>query len=290
MNEQAAEVSQHLNNLYGLIIEWGPRVIGAIFVLIVGLWVVKLITRSINKSFAKRKIDPSLKPFLVALISTVLKVLVIISVMGMVGIEMTSFIAIIGAAGLAIGLALSGALQNFAGGVMILIFKPIEVGNFIEAQGFMGTVKEIGIFTTILNTGDNKTIYIPNGPLSTNSLTNFSKEPLRRVDWKFGISYGDDVENFKTAINTFINEDSRILKEPAYFTGLSELADSSVNFVVRAWVEAKDYWSVFFDMNEKVYKRFGEYKLNIPFPQMDVHVQNGFEKEVADKELQDLIR
>lgn len=211
MNEQAAEVSQHLNNLYGLIIEWGPRVIGAIFVLIVGLWVVKLITRNINKSFAKRKIDPSLKPFLVALISTVLKVLVIISVMGMVGIEMTSFIAIIGAAGLAIGLALSGALQNFAGGVMILIFKPIEVGNFIEAQGFMGTVKEIGIFTTILNTGDNKTIYIPNGPLSTNSLTNFSKEPLRRVDWKFGISYGDDVENFKTAINTFINEDSRIL-------------------------------------------------------------------------------
>src|SRR5690554_15191 len=290
MNEQAAEVSQHLNNLYGLIIEWGPRVIGAIFVLIVGLWVVKLITRSINKSFAKRKIDPSLKPFLVALISTVLKVLVIISVMGMVGIEMTSFIAIIGAAGLAIGLALSGALQNFAGGVMILIFKPIEVGNFIEAQGFMGTVKEIGIFTTILNTGDNKTIYIPNGPLSTNSLTNFSKEPLRRVDWKFRISYGDDVENFKTAINTFINEDSRILKEPAYFTGLSELADSSVNFVVRAWVEAKDYWGVFFDMNEKVYKRFGEYKLNIPFPQMDVHVQNGFEKEVADKELQDLIR
>jgi small conductance mechanosensitive channel len=290
MNEQAAEVSQHLNNLYGLVIEWGPKVIGAIIVLVVGLWVVKIITRSVGRNFEKRNIDASLRPFLVALISTVLKVLVVISVMGMVGIEMTSFIAIIGAAGLAIGLALSGALQNFAGGVMLLIFKPIQVGDFIEAQGFMGTVKEIGIFTTVLNTVDNKTIFIPNGPLSTNSLTNFSKEPLRRVDWKFGIAYGDDVENFKTAIHQFISEDSRILKEPAYFTGLSELADSSVNFAVRAWVEAKDYWGVYFDMNEKVYKRFGEYKLNIPFPQMDVHVQNGHEKEIISKDLGKMVQ
>lgn len=290
MNEQAAEVSQHLNNLYGLIIEWGPKVIGAIFVLVVGLWVVKIITRSIGRNFEKRRIDASLRPFLVALISTVLKVLVIISVMGMVGIEMTSFIAIIGAAGLAIGLALSGALQNFAGGVMLLIFKPIQVGDFIEAQGHMGTVKEIGIFTTVLNTVDNRTIFIPNGPLSTNSLTNFSKEPLRRVDWKFGIAYGDDVENFKIAINQFISEDSRILKEPEYFTGLSELADSSVNFAVRAWVEAKDYWGVYFDMNEKVYKRFSEYKLNIPFPQMDVHFQNGHEKEISDKDLKKMVQ
>ncbi len=290
MNEQAAEVTQHLNNLYGLIIEWGPKVIGAIVVLVIGLWVVKIITRSVGRNFEKRKVDASLRPFLVALISTVLKVLVIISVMGMVGIEMTSFIAIIGAAGLAIGLALSGALQNFAGGVMLLIFKPIQVGDFIEAQGFMGTVKEIGIFTTILNTVDNRTIFIPNGPLSTNSLTNFSKEPLRRVDWKFGIAYGDDVENFKIAIHKFISEDSRILKEPAYFTGLSELADSSVNFAVRAWVEAKDYWGVYFDMNEKVYKRFGEFKLNIPFPQMDIHVQNGQEKEIISKGLENMVQ
>lgn len=286
MNEQAEVVSQHLNNLYGLIIEWGPKVIGAIFVLVIGLWVVKIITRSIGKTLEKREIDASLRPFLKALISTVLKALVIISVMGMVGIEMTSFIAIIGAAGLAIGLALSGALQNFAGGVMILIFKPIQVGDFIEAQGFMGTVKEIGIFTSVLNTVDNKTIFIPNGPLSTNALTNFSKEPLRRVDWKFGIAYGDDIDNFKSAINHFVSEDSRILKDPAYFVGLSELADSSVNFAVRAWVEAKDYWGVYFDMNEKVYNRFSEYKLNIPFPQMDIHVQNGNGKEFIGKGLE----
>ncbi len=290
MNEQTAEVTQHLNNLYGLIIEWGPKVIGAIVVLLVGFWVVKIITRSIGKTFEKRKIDPSLKPFFIALISTVLKILVIISVMGMVGIEMTSFIAIIGAAGLAIGLALSGALQNFAGGVMILIFKPIQVGDFIEAQGFMGTVKEIGIFTTVLNTVDNKTIYLPNGPLSTNALTNFSKEPLRRVDWKFGIAYGDDVDNFRNAINAFIMEDDRILKEPAYFTGLSELADSSINFVVRAWVEAKDYWGVYFDMNEKVYKRFNEYNLNIPFPQMDINVQNGRELKLVEEGLDEMIQ
>ena len=283
MNEQAAEVSQHLNNLYGLMIEWGPKVMGAIVVLAVGLWVVKIVTKSIGKTFEKRKIDASLRPFLVALISTLLKVLVVISVMGMVGIEMTSFIAIIGAAGLAIGLALSGALQNFAGGVMLLIFKPIQAGDFIEAQGFLGTVKEIGIFTTVLNTADNKTIFIPNGPLSTNALTNFSKEPLRRVDWKFGIAYGDRVENFKSAIHQFVSEDTRILKEPAYFTGLTELADSSVNFTVRAWVKAKDFWGVYFDMNEKVYNRFGDYNLNIPFPQMDVHVQNGYGKEITGK-------
>ncbi|MBN2857093.1 MAG: mechanosensitive ion channel, partial [Candidatus Delongbacteria bacterium] len=144
--------------------------------------------------------------------------------------------------------------------------------DFIEAQGYMGTVKEITIFTTHLNTVDKKLIIIPNGPLSTGSLTNFSKEPQRRVDWKFGIAYGDDMENFKKAMNEFIAEDSRILKDPAHFIGLSELGDSSVNFAVRAWVNAADYWDVFFDMNEKVYKRFKDYNLNIPFPQMDVHL------------------
>ena len=212
--------------------------------------------------------------FLKSLVSTLLKVLVIISVMGMVGIQITSFIAILGAAGLAVGLALSGTLQNFAGGVIILIFKPFKVGDFIDAQGFLGTVKEISIFTTILNTVDKKVIIIPNGPLSTSSLTNYSKEPQRRVDWTFGMAYGDSVENFKKAINDFIAEDERILKEPASFIGLSELADSSVNFTVRVWVNSADYWGVFFDMNEKVYKRFADYNLNIPFPQMDVHVHN----------------
>ncbi len=274
MNEQVQNAEVYVEKFVDLGMQWGPKLIGAIIVLIIGMWIVKMITKGFGGMLEKRKIDPSLVPFLKSMANTILKVLVIISVMGMIGIQMTSFIAILGAAGLAVGMALSGTLQNFAGGVIILIFKPFGVGDFIEAQGYMGTVKAITIFTTHLNTVDKKLIIIPNGPLSTGSLTNFSKEPQRRVDWKFGIAYGDDMENFKKAMNEFIAEDSRILKDPEPFIGLVELGDSSVNFAVRAWVNAADYWGVFFDMNEKVYKRFKDYNLNIPFPQMDVHLHN----------------
>jgi len=274
MEEQVANAGNILDKLIDIGVQYGPKLVGAIIVLILGFWIVRGITKATVRMMTKRQVDPSLIPFLKGLISIILKVLVIISVLGMVGIQMTSFIAILGAAGLAIGLALSGMLQNFAGGVIILIFRPFKVGDFIDAQGHMGTVKEISIFTTVLNSVDKKVIIIPNGPLSTGSLTNFSREPQRRVDWKFGIAYGDDMENFKKAINDFIEEDTRILKEPEPFIGLSELGDSSVNFAVRVWVNAEDYWGVHFDMNEKVYKRFGDYNLNIPFPQMDVHVHN----------------
>ena len=195
-----------------------------------------------------------------------------ISVLGMVGIQMTSFIAILGAAGLAVGMALSGTLQNFAGGVMILLFKPFKVGDFIDAQGHMGSVKEIQIFNTILTTPDNKTIIIPNGGLSTSSMTNFSTEPLRRVDWTFGIGYGDSIDQARKVLKELADADSRILKDPEVFIGVSALADSSVNFAVRAWVKAEDYWGVFFDMNENVYNTFNKEGINIPFPQMDVHV------------------
>jgi len=274
MEEQVAAAGNLVDKIINMGIEYGPKLLGAILVLIVGFWIVRLITKAAVKMMEKREMDSSLIPFLKGMISILLKVLVIISVLGMVGIEMTSFIAILGAAGLAVGLALSGMLQNFAGGVVILIFRPFKAGDFIDAQGHMGTVKEISIFTTVLNSVDKKVIIIPNGPLSTGSLTNFSKEPQRRVDWKFGIAYGDDMENFKKAINDFIKEDARILEDPEPFIGLSELGDSSVNFAVRVWVNAEDFWGVHFDMNEKVYKRFGDYNLNIPFPQMDVHVHN----------------
>ena len=274
MNEQSIASGEIFDKIINLGLEWGPKVAGAIIVLIIGLWVSNVITKSIGKILVKREISPSLIPFIKGFLGTLLKVLVVISVMGMIGIQMTSFIAILGAMGLAVGLALSGTLQNFAGGVIILILRPFNVGDFIEAQGYTGTVKEISIFNTILNTVDNKVIILPNGPLSSGSLTNFSIEPLRRVDWKFGIAYGDDMENFKKAINDFIAEDTRILKEPKSFIGLSEFGDSSVNFAVRSWVNAPDYWGVFFDMNEKVYKKFGNYNLNIPFPQMDVHLKN----------------
>jgi small conductance mechanosensitive channel len=171
-------------------------------------------------------------------------------------------------------MALSGTLQNFAGGVMILIFKPFKVGDYITAQGYSGSVSEIQIFNTILKTPDNKTIIIPNGGLSTGSMTNFSAEPRRRVDWKFGIAYGDDPKKAREVLRKLADADERILKDPEVNIVISDLGDSSVNFSVRAWVEAGDYWSVFFDMNEKVYNTFEKEGLNIPFPQMDVHVHN----------------
>lgn len=273
MKEQVVVVDDYLNRIINFGIEYAPKLLGGIVVLFIGLWVIKFITKTVGKSLAKSSIDSSLIPFLKSITNIVLKALLAITVMGMIGIEMTSFVAIIGAAGLAVGLALSGTLQNFAGGVVILILKPFKIGDFIEAQGFSGTVKEINIFSTYLNTPDKKLVIIPNGPLSTGALINYSAEPLRRVDWTFGIAYGDDVESFKTAINQFISEDTRILKDPAPFLGLSELADSSVNFAVKGWVDSPDYWAVFFEMNEKVYTRFPDYNLNIPFPQMDVHVQ-----------------
>ena len=173
---------------------------------------------------------------------------------------------------LAIGMALSGTLQNFAGGVMILIFKPFHVGDFIEAQGQTGTVKEIQLFNTIINTPDNKTIMIPNGGISTGIINNYSKENRRRVEWTFGIGYGDDYDKAKATIAELLEQDDRILPEPAHFIALSSLGDSSVNIVVRVWTSTDNFWSVFFDMNEKVYKRFAEVGLNIPFPQMDVHL------------------
>lgn len=274
MEDKITFAGNYLDKIINFGFEYSPKIIGGIIVLLIGLWITKLITKSVGKTLAKSKLDQSLVPFLKSLTNIILKVLVVITVMGMIGIQMTSFIALIGAAGLAVGLALSGTLQNFAGGVIILILKPFKVGDFIEAQGFLGTVKEISIFATMLNTGDKKLIIIPNGPLSTGPLTNFSAEPQRRIDWKFGMAYGDDVENFKKAINDFFAEDARILKEPASFIGLSELGDSSVNFAVKAWVNSADYWGVFYDINEKVYKKFGDYKLNIPFPQMDVHLHN----------------
>jgi small conductance mechanosensitive channel len=274
LDEHVTVVNKYLEKITDFGFEYVPKLIGGIIVLIIGLWVTKIITKAVGKSLEKSKMDQSLVPFLKSITNIVLKVLVGITVMGMIGIQMTSFVAIIGAAGLAVGMALSGTLQNFAGGVIILILKPFKIGDFIEAQGYVGTVKEISIFATMLNTVDKKLVIIPNGPLSTSALTNFSAEPNRRVDWTFGIAYGDDVENFKRAINDFIADDQRILKDPAPFIGLSELADSSVNFTVRVWVDGADYWGVFFDMNEKVYTKFADYNLNIPFPQMDVHVQN----------------
>ncbi len=262
----------NVNYYADMALAYAPTVLGALVVLVIGLWVISLITKGFGRMMKKKDTDPSLQGFLKSMVSILLKVLLFISVMGMVGIEATSFIAILGAAGLAVGLALQGTLQNFAGGVIILLFKPYKVGDFVDGAGHMGTVKEIKIFTTILNTPDNKIIIIPNAQLSNSSLTNFSAMETRRVDFTFGIAYGDDYDKAKKVLLELINADDRILKDPEPFIALSELADSSVNIVVRVWAKGADYWGIYFDMNEKVYKNFTGAGLNIPFPQMDVHV------------------
>ncbi|WOH36940.1 mechanosensitive ion channel [Thalassotalea fonticola] len=261
-----------ITQLTTIVMDFGPKIVAAIFVWIIGAWIIKALILGLSKVLDKGNVDESLKPFVKGLCSTLLKVLLAITVLGMIGIEMTSFIAILGAAGLAVGMALSGTLQNFAGGVMILIFKPFKIGDVIDAQGYIGKVSEIQIFNTVLKTPDNKTIIIPNGGLATGSMTNYSTESKRRVDWTIGMGYGDDVDKAKAIIQKMCDDDTRILKEPEVFIAVSALADSSVNFAVRAWVKAEDYWDVYFAMNENTYKTFNKEGINIPFPQMDVHV------------------
>ena len=263
-----------IDQINEIVLTYGPKLIGAIAVYIIGSWVIGALASAFGRTLEKREIDPSLQPFLKGLVKALLRVLLILSVLSMMGIAMTSFIAVIGAIGLAVGMALSGTLQNFAGGVLILIIKPFKVGDFIDAQGYSGTVHEIQIFNTILKTPDNKTVIIPNGGLATNSVVNYSAEKTRRVDWTFGIGYGDSAEHAEKVIRQLISQDSRIHNEPEPFIALSELADSSVNFAVKVWVNAEDYWAVYFDMNKKVYTEFDKEGLNIPFPQMDLHLHN----------------
>ena len=266
--------NMYLSQFKDLVIDYAPKLVLTIVILLVGLWAIKIIMTMINKIMTKKEVDESLAKFLLSLIRIIFKALLLISVAGMLGIEMASFVAILAAMGFAIGMALSGSLQNFAGGVMILIFKPFNIGDVIEAQGHIGVVREIQIFSTILKTPDNKTIIQPNGALSTGSVTNFSTEPQRRVDMTFGIGYSDDIDHTKETLFKLISEDSRILKDPAPFVAVSELADSSVNFVMRVWADAPNYWGIYFDMHEKVKKEFDKEKISIPFPQTDVHVFN----------------
>ena len=266
------QVNRYAEKALDMALEYGPKLVLAILTLIIGLWIIKGLTRTIRKIMEKKELDPSLNGFILSLFSNLLKVLLGISVAGMVGIEMTSFIAILGAAGLAVGMALSGTLQNFAGGVMLLVFKPYKVGDYVEMQGYAGTVKEIQIFQTILLTPDNVTIIIPNSPISTGAMKNYSTQEQRRVDFLFGIGYDDDIDQAKSVLMKLINADSRILKDPEAFIGVKEHGDSSVNLVVRVWANASDYWAIYFDMMENVKKEFDKEKISIPYPQRDVHI------------------
>lgn len=253
-------------------IQWGTGLALSILVLVVGMFIAKRVTKVISKLLLKKDFDESLQKFLLSLVSISLRILVVLTALSQLGVEMTSFVALIGAAGLAIGLAFSGTLGNFAGGIMILIFRPYRVGDFILAQGEQGFVNEIQIFNTIILSMDNKTIIVPNGAMANGNITNFTMQEMRRVDFVVGIAYGDDYKKARDVLQRFISEDDLILNDPAPFIGIGALADSSVNITLRVWAKTENYWAIHFKMNEKIYTEFGKEGLNIPFPQMDVHV------------------
>jgi len=244
----------------------------AIAIFYIGKMVVGMIVRGMRNVMQRQEIDKTLETFVTNLVRIVLMVVVVIAAIGQLGIQTTSFIAIFGAAGLAVGLALQGSLSNFAAGVLIVLFRPYRVGDFIEGAGIAGVVEQVQILTTVLRTGDNKRIIVPNGQIMDSIITNYSANETRRVDMVVGVSYGDDIDKVRGVLQELVGADERILAEPACTIAVSELADSSVNFVVRPWVRTADYWGVMFDLTEAIKKRFDREGISIPFPQQDVHL------------------
>lgn len=261
------------DDIWATLAEIGINLLIAVVIFIIGMRLAKFFSKMVVKILEKRDSDKGLITFMRGLVSGLVKVLTIITVFSQVGVQMTSFIAILGAAGLAIGMAFSGTLSNLAGGVMLLIFKPFKVGDYITCQGESGTVNEIQIFHTVMTTPDNKTIIIPNGPLYNGNITNFSMQPTRRVDFTFGFGYGEDYKLARDTILEIVNSHDKVFQDPAPFVKLGSLGDSSVNLTVRIWSKKEDYWDIHWYVNEQVYAKFGEIEgLSIPFPQMDVHV------------------
>lgn len=270
--ETGSKFSRVLDSLVEQGAALGWTLIKALLVFIVGRFLISMINKLVQRVLLKRKIDPSIKTFVGSLIHIILMILLIISVVGALGVQTASFAALLASAGVAIGMALSGNLSNFAGGLIILIFKPYKVGDFIEAQGLSGTVREIQIFHTVLTTTDNKVIYIPNGSLSSSAVVNYSYQEVRRVDWTFGVEYGTDYAKVKGVLEDILAKDERILQEPAApFVAMSQLADSSVNYVVRVWVKSPDYWNVYYGITRTVYERFNAEGIGFPFPQLTIH-------------------
>ena len=272
----AVEASSKLEEAIRSLVEHGSQlgwtIIKALIVFLGGLLVINLLNKLVRKILSKRDIDPSVKTFVGSLVNVSLTILLIISVVQALGVQTTSSAALLASARGALCMAMRGNLSYFAGGLIILLFKPYKVGDYIEAQGVGGTVKEVQMFHTVLGTVDNKVIYIPNGSLSSGVVTNFSNQTTRRVDWTFGVEYGSDYEKVKQVIESVLAKDSRILSEPAApFIALTALADSSVNVVVRVWVNSSDYWGVYFDINKNIYATFNEVGIGFPFPQLTVH-------------------
>jgi small conductance mechanosensitive channel len=261
-----------MNAAWSFLQVYGWSILGAIITFIVGWWLIQIVLKILVKVLEKSKIEKSLVGFLRTLSDFLLKMILIITTLSMVGVDMTPFFAILGGLAVAVGIALKDSLGNFAAGVMILFFKPFKVGDYIETSGVSGSVLEIQIMTTVLKTPDNKHIIIPNGKVVTSVITNYSREETRRLNLVFGVGYESDMEKVRGLLKEIIESDERILKEPAPQILMSELANSSVNFSVRMWTKASDYWNVNFDMNEKVFKVFNDNGINIPYPQVDVHI------------------
>lgn len=253
-------------------LEFGINLLTAIVIFYVGRLGVRLITRGIHQVMVSQDVDKTLVSFVTNLISMILLVIVVIAAVGALGVQTTSFIAILGAAGLAVGLALQGSLSNFASGVLIIIFRPYKVGDWIEGAGISGAVEDVQILTTVLKTGDNKQIIVPNSQIMGGIITNYSAKDTRRIDMVVGVSYSDDLDKVRKTLDELVAAEDRILDDPAHTIAVSELADSSVNFVVRPWVKTSDYWGVKFDLTEAIKKRFDQDGISFPFPQQDVHL------------------
>jgi len=253
-------------------IDLGIKVATALAIFLIGKFLIKILVRGISKVMQRQGVDKTLETFICNLVRISLMVVVVIAAIGAIGIQTTSFIAIFGAAGLAVGLALQGSLSNFASGVLIVLFRPYRVGDFVEAAGIAGSVEQVQILTTILKTGDNKQIIVPNSQIMDSIITNYSANDTRRVDMVVGVSYDDDLDKVRKTLEELLAADERVLSEPAPLIAVSALADSSVNFVVRPWVKSADYWGVMFEMTEAIKKRFDKEGISFPFPQQDVHL------------------
>lgn len=268
----SAQLDTVIGKLIDLGVDLGGRILGALIIFIIGKFLINWANKLFAKLLIKRKVDVGVQTFLKSMVSLLLYVMLGLAVIGKLGIELTGFAALLASAGVAIGMALSGNLQNFAGGIIILVFRPYKVGDYIEAStGASGTVQEIQIFHTVLVTPDNKVVYAPNGAMSNAVVTNYSHKEVRRVDFSFGVEYGTDFDRVQAVLNGIIAADNRILSTPAPFIELGQLSDSSVNITVRVWTKASDYWGVFFDMNKTVYATFNKEGIEFPFPQLTVH-------------------
>ena len=269
------DVSQLWLTVQDLATDWGIKVLAALAIFIIGRWVAKGIRRGVRRMMEKGGADPIIIGFVGSIVYIALLAFVVIAALGQLGIQTTSFIAILGAAGLAVGLALQGSLANFAAGFLMIIFRPFKVGDFVEAAGVAGVVKDMQIFTTTMKTGDNKTIIIPNAKISGDNIINYSAEENRRVDMTVGVAYDADLSKVRDVLNDIISKEERILSDPPPQVAVAELADSSVNFIVRVWTKSGDYWGVKFDATETIKNRFDEAGIGIPFPQRDIHIVSG---------------